>query len=66
MSKFLESFINFMASDEGLTKEDLIKELWELGEFGYPEHNTNSPECWCNPKIEHYEECDLVIHNDIQ
>lgn len=30
-----------------------------------PEHNTDSPECWCDPEIEELENGNLiVIHRD--
>lgn len=32
----------------------------------YPEHNTDSNDCWCDPEIEHYEGGDVVIHRDKQ
>lgn len=32
-----------------------------------PEHNTESKECWCNPKMEYVKETDswLIIHNSL-
>lgn len=32
----------------------------------YPEHNTDSPNCWCDPAVEHYTCGDAVIHNNKQ
>lgn len=32
-----------------------------------PEHNTDSKECWCNPKMEYIEESDswVIVHNTL-
>lgn len=32
----------------------------------YPEHNTDSPTCWCEPHIEEYKEGRVIIHRGEQ
>ena len=42
--------------------QSLLTELIEQ------EHNTDSKECWCNPKMEYIKETDswIIIHNTLQ
>jgi hypothetical protein len=36
-------------------------------EYEYPEHNTDSGECWCEPEIIKFENGNkLIVHNDFQ
>jgi len=30
-----------------------------------PEHITDGPPCWCNPRVEHYDGGDVIIHRSL-
>ncbi len=42
------------------------KEWCRNNKATYPEHNTDSPNCWCDPAVEHYDGGDVIVHNDKQ
>ena len=31
----------------------------------YPEHNTNSEECWCEPEIKLVDDAKIIIHRRV-
>ncbi len=38
-----------------------------MKEQGYPDHNTNSPDCWCHPEITEYKDgTKVIVHNRVE
>ncbi len=42
-------------------EDDYLEEMQ-----GYPEHNTETEKCWCNPAVEEYDGGLVIIHNEGQ
>ncbi len=46
---------------EYVNEDDYLAEM-----AGYPEHDVESGDCWCNPTVEDYEHGKVIVHNDRQ